>query len=96
MEASGSSDDVTRRAQRFILGIMEHYDGTGINKLDRAEEFVDSLLFKTSEGKNNLFSTEDWHSYNVAFVSKYIVIPMIRQRMTNRAESDPFSIHDWN
>lgn len=94
---SGSEEqNLQQKAQLFLSGVMDYYAGTNVNKLDRAEEFLDSLLFKYSVLTSNPFSTGPQETYDLAYIARYVLIPTIRKRMENKENSNPFSINDWN
>ncbi len=96
MNVSGSEQDIRTKAQMFLAGILTYYKGTPEMKLAKAEDFIDSLLFKAGAMLDHPFSNVGRETYDIAYISKYVLIPTMRERLEDRNESDPFTIHQWH
>lgn len=83
-------------AREFLFSIMEHYHGSTEERVLRAEEFIDDLIFKTENDLKNLFSNESRKYYKLARYSKRVLIPELLRAIELLNESDPFNIHEWN
>ena len=96
VESFEDNESIKERAKTFLFAVMDYYDGTNSDKLDRAEEFIEDMLFQSKTKQNDLFSNDHRDAYQVAFFSKYVIIPMVRQRIRSKEDSNPFIINTWN
>jgi len=96
MDQYYSSDDFNKSAREFLFSIISHYSGTTEERIERAIEFLDDLIFKTESGLDNPFNNEDRTYYKLAKYSRGILIPQMLEGLTILKNSDPFGIHEWN
>jgi hypothetical protein len=83
-------------AREFLFSIMSHYQGTTEERIKRAAEFIDDLIFKTENDLKNPFSNDSRKYYKLARYSKRVLIPEILTALKILNDSDPFNIHEWN
>ena len=88
--------EVKNQAEQFLLNVMNYYNGSHEQKLERTTEFLDDLLFFTENDLENPFSIESRNVYKVAYYSRHILIPKIISELNDVDNSDPFPINDWN
>ena len=88
--------EVKNQAEQFLLNVMNYYNGSPEQKLERTTEFLDDLLFFTENDLGNPFSIESRNVYKVAYYSRHILIPKIISELNDVDNSDPFPINDWN
>ena len=96
MSIRGTYSTFEDQAHMFLLGVMNHYRGTPEQKITRATEFLDDLLFFTENDLGNPFSVESRNVYKVAYYSRNILIPKIIEDLQDQEDSNPFPINDWN
>ena len=92
----GSFNNFEDQAHTFLLGVMNYYRGTPEQKITRATEFLDDLLFFTENDLENPFSSESRNVYKVAYYSRNILIPKIINDLQEAEDSNPFPINDCN
>jgi len=83
-------------AREFLFSIMSYYSGSTREKIERAKEFLDDLIFKTQNGLDNPFDNTDRTYYRLANYSRETLIPELLENMELLDDSDPFDIHKWN
>ena len=91
-----SFEEFNESAREFLFSIMSYYNGSTEEKIKRASEFLDDLIFKTQNGLDNPFDNTDRTYYKLAKYSRKILIPELLETMESVDESDPFDIHEWN
>jgi len=88
--------EIKNQAEQFLLNVMNYYNGSPEQKIERSVEFLDDLLFFTENDLGNMFSIESRNVYKVAYYSRNILIPKIIEDLQNQEDSNPFPINDWN
>ena len=88
--------DMNAEAREFLFSIMSYYNGSTEEKITRASEFIDDLLFKTEHQLGNPFSNEARIYYTLANYSKIILIPEMINAINTIENSNPIDIHRWN
>ena len=88
--------EIKNQAEQFLLNVMNYYNGSPEQKIERSVEFLDDLLFFTENDLGNPFSVESRNVYKVAYYSRHILIPKIISELNDVDNSDPFPINDWN
>jgi hypothetical protein len=88
--------EIKDQAEHFLLNVMNYYNGSPEQKIERTTEFLDDLLFFTENDLENMFSSESRNVYKVAYYSRNILIPKIIEDLQNQEDSNPFPINDWN
>jgi len=87
--------EIKNQAEQFLLNVMNHYNGSPEQRIERSVEFLDDLLFFTEHDLENPFSSESRNVYKVAYYSRHILIPKIISDL-NDVDDSPFPISDWN
>ena len=88
--------EIKNQAEQFLLNVMNYYNGSPEQKIERSVEFLDDLLFFTENDLGNPFSVESRNVYKVAYYSRHILIPKIISDLNDVDDSNPFPINDWN
>lgn len=92
------SDYITNihdRARNFLIGILAHYPGSAEEKLEKSKKFIDEILFQ-SQYDLNPFSNSMRETFDIAYYSRYVLVPEMIEKIKQYKNSEPFSIHDWN
>lgn len=90
------SISIRDKSVEFLAGILRYYEGTPEYKIDRAEQFLDKLMFSTMVETQNPFSNTGRDAYNIAYYARHVLIPQMRKIRMEIDGSDPFNIHRWN
>ena len=88
--------EIKNQAEQFLLNVMNYYNGSPEQKIERTVEFLDDLLFFTENDLENPFSIESRNVYKVAYYSRNILIPKIIDDLNQVDNTNPFPINDWN
>ena len=88
--------EIKNQAEQFLLNVMNYYNGSPEQKIERTVEFLDDLLFFTENDLENQFSIESRNVYKVAYYSRNILIPKIIDDLNQVDNTNPFPINDWN
>jgi hypothetical protein len=88
--------EIKNQAEQFLLNVMNYYNGSPEQKIERSVEFLDDLLFFTENDLGNMFSIESRNVYKVAYYSRNVLIPKIIEDLQDQEDSNPFPINDWN
>ena len=88
--------EIKNQAEQFLLNVMNYYNGSPEQKIERSVEFLDDLLFFTENDLGNMFSIESRNVYKIAYYSRNVLIPKIIEDLQDQEDSNPFPINDWN
>lgn len=89
-------DSITNLAYKLTNSILQYYDGTVEEKLEKTDKFVSELLFKYQIGINNPLDNSNRKMYEVCQHAKKFIIPLMKLNLEDKLNSDPIEIHDWN